>query len=187
MDPGWDPAAGFFQGWLLPVLFTFGALSNPVLFDTSNASHTTATCLDGRYQSVYNLFGIYTCMYVMFLYIILAVCYINARILCMCVSVCLPVISEISRMDIVAPCFLHYCGELCLASCTDCFSSWQDALGSRRKPLDLSHSKRVNYDLHVTTVQYLTNWSSSWNGLNFFTFKWGAARKKNVLAVGKLC
>ena len=34
MDPGRDPTVGFFQGGLLPVLFTSGALSDPVLFDT---------------------------------------------------------------------------------------------------------------------------------------------------------
>ena len=34
IDPGWDPTAGFFQGRLLPVLFTSGALTNPVLFNT---------------------------------------------------------------------------------------------------------------------------------------------------------
>ena len=33
MDMGRDATAGFFQGSLLPVLLTSGALSDPVLFD----------------------------------------------------------------------------------------------------------------------------------------------------------
>ena len=34
MDPGQDPTASFFQGWLLSVLLTSGALSDPVPIDT---------------------------------------------------------------------------------------------------------------------------------------------------------
>ena len=34
MDPGRDPTAGFFQGWLLSALLTSGALSDPIPIGT---------------------------------------------------------------------------------------------------------------------------------------------------------
>ena len=53
--------------------------------------------------------------------------YINSRILCVRACVCVCNFWNSWERDVIAPCFLHHQGELCLSSRADCFSSWQVA------------------------------------------------------------
>ena len=102
---------------------------------------------------------------------------------CMCVSVCLSVLLTSREHDIVALRFLHHHGELHLESWA--LSQLLFELTGRLvwKPFA---GCVWNHALHITTVQYLKSLSSSWKSLRFFAFNWDAAKKKNVLAIGKL-
>ena len=57
IDLGWDPTAGFFQGWLLPVLLTYGALNDLALF---NAVITVAVsqCAKNEQEDIFKRFSI---------------------------------------------------------------------------------------------------------------------------------
>ena len=62
--------------------------------------------------------------------------YHNTGIRCVCLSVCLFVcLSHLKsrEWDVVVPCFLHRREELCLASCTNRFSSQYDAPLERKR------------------------------------------------------
>ena len=115
--------------------------------------------------------------------------YINTHILCVCLlcvclSVCLclfvnSVIFGTGRCStmLFSPAWIASPGELRqllfeLAHCV----VWA------KKALKLFASIAWTYALHVTTMQYLRNWSFSWKRLSFFAFNWSAARKKNVFA-----
>ena len=60
-----------------------------------------------------------------------SILYNNTRILYVCASVCLSTLRYPER-EVVLPCCLHHLEELCLTSCTNCFSSLHDARFERK-------------------------------------------------------
>ena len=108
-------------------------------------------------------------------------------VFCVFVHVCVSIILTSREREVVAPCCLHQCGELRLASYNDFFLSWHNTWFKRKSLWNFFTANSWNHALYITMMQYLRLWPSSCKVLSFFAFNWDAEGKKTSSLPGNVC